>query len=454
MNIQFKSCYAAPLQLIMRILYTIKYLIPLLLLSSFFTNIYAQLHNTPSCSPNIVTGLDWGTNSGEANWTPSGALTFNTLVDGHTFTYTLTGNTTTLSGSPTIGSSLAGSTELELYTNGLGGGGITVTIDISPPIQGDVGMSFYHVNSGGAGSSGDKLTISASYLGGSTIFPTFTTPANADYTVNSGTGVADADGTGTDYRLGINWSTSFIDEITILWEDCNICSSDYHGVAIGGIDFCSCAYSGTFQAENACSFFDTDPLNLTHNNDHNSSGTHTQTYALTDNAGQILATNSSPNFAAQTEGDYQVYAINYETAEGISNYSIGNNISGVTGDCIYTSSVDFMVCSCSFKAQEPIIINTAGGSIGDGDMTIRYLLTDNSGIILGISPDPVFAGQAEGSYLVYSLAYETAEGISNLAEGNNVSVVTGSCFDLSSSLSIGVCGLIPTCARYELITKH
>jgi len=420
-----------------------------------FLTLNAQLHNAPSCAPNVITGLDWGSGGEQSDWTPTGGLTYSTIVDGYTFTYTITGNTGTLAGgSPYVSTELTTNNELTLYSDGIGAGGITITIDISPPISGDVGMSFYHVNSGGAGNSGDKLTISASYLGGSAIFPTFTAATSPDYTVNNSTGVVDATGAGTNQTVGANWSTSFIDEITILWDDCSICSIDYHGVAIGGIDFCSCAYSGTFQAESACSFFDTDAINLTHNNDHNSSGTHTQTYALTDNAGQILAINSNPTFAAQAEGDYEVYAVNYETAEGISNYNVGNNISSVTGDCIYTSSVNFNVCSCNFKSQESIIVNAAGGSIGDADMTIRYVLTDNSGAMLGISPNSAFEGQAEGSYLIYSLAYDTAQGISNLTVGNNISTVTGSCFDLSSSLSIGVCGTIPTCARYESFTKH
>ncbi len=425
-----------------------------LLINSLSLN--AQLHTNPSCSSNIATGLDWGTNAGEANWTPTGALTFNTIVDGHTFTYTLTGNTSTLAdGSPFVDYSMASSGELELFTDGIGfGSNITVTIDISPPLEGDIGMSVFQINA--SAGSGDRVQVFATYLGGAAIYPSFTTPSFPDYSLNSGTGTADATGSSTSANriLGANWSSALIDEITIVWRECSTCGVGYHGLAIGGIDFCTCAYSGTFQAESACSFFDTDAISLTHNNDHNSSGTHTQTYALTDNAGQILAINSSPNFAAQTEGDYQAYAINYEAAEGISNYSIGNNISSVTGDCIYTSSVAFTVCSCSFKAQEPIIVNAVGGSIGDGDMTIRYILTDDSGAMLGISPDPAFAGQAGGSYLIYSLAYKTAQGISNLSIGNNISSVTGSCFDLSSSLSIGVCGTIPTCARYESFTKH
>lgn len=430
-------------------------LIFLLLFSLHSFSIQAQLHTSPSCGQNLNSELDWGTGANQVDWTPTGALNYTTNIDGHTFTYTFTGNTGTLaSGSPLVGAALTTNEELELYTTGIGAGNITITVDISPPLEGDVGMSLFHINWGGSG--GDKLQVYASYLGGAPIYPTFTTPASPDYTVNSGTGTLDANNftTTSNGTAGANWNTSFIDKITIVWTECSSCSVAYHGLSIGGIDFCTCANSGTFQAESGCSFYDTDAISLTHNNDHNSSGTHTQTYALTDNAGQIVAINSSPNFAAQAEGDYQVYAINYKTAEGISNYSIGNNINSVTGDCIYTSSVDFTVCSCSFKAQEPIIVNAAGGSIGDGDMTIRYILTDNSGVILGISPDPAFAGQAEGSYLVYSLAYETAQGISNLTVGNNVSSITGACFDLSNSLSIGVCGFIPTCARYELITKH
>lgn len=426
----------------------------------------AQLHSAPSCGVNTSASLIWGTSAGEFDWTPAGNLTYtaaNVGGSGYTFTYTVSGNTAGLTtsffgtdSSPLVASDLGPSDALELYTNGLAGGGVTITIDISPAISGDIGMSFYHIN-GSTGSGGDKFTVHASYNGGSPIYPTFTEDSNPSYTSNA-TGELDSQDAGSGGTAGANWSAPNIDQIVIVWEDCGICSSSSHGAAISGIDFCAgppcLADAGAFTAIGGCGFLETATLAPTHDGNHNATADFTQTYALTDASGVIQAIAASPSFPAQVVGDYQVYAINYETSGGISNYNTGNNISSVTGGCLVTSNVAFSVCACNFAANETITFNAAGGDIGTGSATTQYALTDSGGIIQAISSNTTFPGQAEGVYNIYAITYDTASGISNLAVNNNISAVTGSCADISDALGFGICGADPRCGRYESIIQN
>ena len=60
-------------------------------------------------------------------------------------------------------------------------------------------------------------------------------------------------------------------------------------------------------------------------------------YALTDFAGVIVQTSLSPSFSAQTAGVYLVFNINYLTSEGITNASVGQSITNVTGNCFAIS---------------------------------------------------------------------------------------------------------------------
>lgn len=433
----------------------------LIVLLSWGYETKAQLHSAPSCGANTPTSLNWGTDAGEFDWTPSGSLTYtatNVGGTGHTLTYTFSGNTEALTnGAPYVSTDLSPIDALTLYTTGLGGGGITLTIDISPAISGEVGMSFFHIN-GSSGSGGDKFTISASYNNGAAIYPTFTDASNPSYASNSATGEVDSEGTGSNGTVGANWSGQLIDQIVIVWDDCDICSSSFHGTAIGGIDFCGgqpCfANTGTFAAIEGCAFLENSPVTISHNGDHNAAVDFTQTYALTNASGVIQAISMTPSFAAQSAGDYQVYAINYETVEGILNYNIGNNISAVTGNCLLKSSVDFSICACDFSVYETILFSASGGDIGTGTATTQYALVDAGGIIIGLSSNTTFPGQAEGVYNVYAVTYDTTSGISNLAINNHISTVEGSCADVSNALGIGICGGNPRCGRYESIIQN
>ena len=65
----------------------------------------------------------------------------------------------------------------------------------------------------------------------------------------------------------------------------------------------------------------------------NASGQTTQ-YVLTDKDGIVLQVSSTPSFTNVVVGGYIAYAISYETAQGISNLSVNNNVNTITGGCL------------------------------------------------------------------------------------------------------------------------
>ena len=86
---------------------------------------------------------------------------------------------------------------------------------------------------------------------------------------------------------------------------------------------------------------------------------YTQSFALTDADGTILSFSATPAFSNLANGVYNVYSINYRTAAGITNYSIGNQINAVTGSCLNISpALGFVVC---------IPPDTDGDGVDDSD---------------------------------------------------------------------------------------
>lgn len=82
-----------------------------------------------------------------------------------------------------------------------------------------------------------------------------------------------------------------------------------------------------------------------------------------------------------------------------------------------------------------------GGNTGAG-YTNEYLLTDASGLILQINSSPSFTNVTAGSYNIYNLNYETANGApTGNTVGQNVSGIGGLCIDLSTALPINVCNI-------------
>ncbi|WP_400077704.1 beta strand repeat-containing protein [Winogradskyella sp. R77965] len=213
----------------------------------------AQLHTSPSCSNTTASGtLIWETapaNSSEFNWTPGGALT-NTFNDisgsGVNTTITFSGDTAafdpwnfaTTFPTPEVWTD-SGVEALQFFTGGFNATGITITITFSQPVN-EVGFDLAHLNTDGT--NGDLFTITASEVGGGTIFPIFTSSPTPSYSTNA-VGVVDStvnSTTGNNDEVGVNFSsTNGINSITLVWDECSVCTAGTaHGSAIQDISFC------------------------------------------------------------------------------------------------------------------------------------------------------------------------------------------------------------------------
>lgn len=295
----------------------------------------AQIHKKPSCQSNIPTSLVWANGVQEFTYLPDGTLNYSVFIDGYTLSYTISGNVQSLTAeSPLVVDALASKDALSLYTNGLGKRPIVLTIDISPPIEGDVGLTLFNINQiGNKRKAGDQLIISASLEGGSPIYPKFSTPPMADYTTNEELGILDANASNfsRSQMAGVNWEGEIIDQIQLVWKDCSNCDKEFHSVAIGNLEFCTFVNAGTFDEVVDNIFTDKEKIRVFHYNDHNDCESHLQTYALTDLYGNILEINNVPVFSKQPIGFYHVYAINYQMNGIFSNYTKGENIAILEG---------------------------------------------------------------------------------------------------------------------------
>ncbi|MGB1241501.1 MAG: hypothetical protein ACPG49_03200 [Chitinophagales bacterium] len=402
------------------------YIIPIFLsiFLCFNTQIYAQMHKAPSCSPNFPLGFTVEGDVNEFDLASDGSLSHVVSgIDAYTFTYKVAGKLQSLERGPFLVSNGAEKAdELILYSNGIGSGNITITINISPPIAGTVGMTFNNIYKT-SGMAGDKLTVSASYLEGEEMYPTFTTPNFADYTTDEGTGVIDASTSSftMNQTVGANWDVPMIDQITVVWEDCSTCDRAYHGVAIGGIDFCTCVNAGTFGDEENISFMETEDLDLLHYGDYNDTPENMQTYALTNDEGTILKVNRTPNFPNQKIGEYKIYAINYKNEETIHNYAVGNNIEEViAGEFVHVSSKSFMVVPYQLDREEDDesesgfdgLVNVVDENTESPENLIQYLLKDEPNLIFKNSPKTILKGAQQNL-----LGVEKPENVVTSSEG-------------------------------------
>lgn len=118
---------------------------------------------------------------------------------------------------------------------------------------------------------------------------------------------------------------------------------------------------------------------------------YTTDFALTDIAGLILevATGSNTPFSNYTNGVYHIYAVNYKTAEGVSNLSSGNFITDVTSNCLDISMpYIFSVCSApnvSIVASDGTTDVVEGGMTDDLTIVLTSQPTDTVDVL--ITPD-------------------------------------------------------------------
>lgn len=184
----------------------------------------------------------------------------------------------------------------------------------------------------------------------------------------------------------------------------------------------------------------------------NAQSNYTQRYALTDTEGVILSVSTTPLFTGLDNGRYQVFAVNYETANGATGLTVTQNINDVTGACLNISTpLYYQVC------LPPYACNNASGNITarvsgqntNPSYTQSYALTDSAGLILRLATTPSFTGLTDGKYKVYAVNYETSSGVTGLTVGQNIDAVTGSCFAKSSPLRYQVC-LMPEICNNKL----
>jgi hypothetical protein len=199
----------------------------------------------------------------------------------------------------------------------------------------------------------------------------------------------------------------------------------------------------------------------------NTGAAFTQSYALTDENGVILKLSTTPAFTGLVNGKYKFYGVNYETAVGIAGLTVGQNISALTGGCLNVSEpLLFQVCqvpeicnnridddgdglidcedvtdctSCGCDNTTGVITFTNTGQSTTAGYTQVYVLTDSTGKILNTNTAATFTVVTTGRYRVYAINYRTADGITGITVGGNISGVTGPCFDKSLPLLFKVC---------------
>ena len=87
--------------------------------------------------------------------------------------------------------------------------------------------------------------------------------------------------------------------------------------------------------------------------------------------------------------------------------------------------------TCDYNLTEPISLTSMGGNTSP-DYTTEYALADNAGVILEISNTPDFTNPGSGVFTAYAYNYENGSNFNGLFVGNNVSQITGDCFDRST----------------------
>ena len=157
-------------------------------------------------------------------------------------------------------------------------------------------------------------------------------------------------------------------------------------------------------------------------------------YILTDENQFIFNIEPTPSFANIEEGDFFIFPINYTSISGLST---GNNIEDLSGDCFDIGNpLPIKSCAtCNFC--EGNISFTATGM--NQSLTTNYALTDNSNIILATNVGPSFNNVVPGTYRIYGVNFDQSLSLTGFNIGNNISDLSGSCFDVSDPYGFTVC---------------
>lgn len=158
----------------------------------------------------------------------------------------------------------------------------------------------------------------------------------------------------------------------------------------------------------------------------------TSRLVLADNNGVIkyVTAPNSTSFQNVVAGSYLAYGITYQNASYVPNLTVNENIN-LVGACYKTVVVPTNVCDCNNQNGNlfiPAITPPAGKQIS-------YALTDGKGIILLVSPTPVFNGNPDGIYNIIPVMYPSGSYPTNLEIGKNINTVT--CTDLQMLSPVG-----------------
>jgi len=175
----------------------------------------------------------------------------------------------------------------------------------------------------------------------------------------------------------------------------------------------------------------------------------TSSYVITDALGDIVLLPTDPPFGLDNVIDDSLYIINISYNGMISGLSIGGNLGSVTG--CYSLSDSIKVVAQNLSGGTLMTndgLTAVSACLGDGiddiiDVTLTgnqgplssYVITDDSGDILGLPMDPPFdlTGAGNGVCSIYNISYMM--GIEGLMVGGNISNLMG-VFDLSNPIIV------------------
>ncbi len=213
---------------------------------------HSQLHLPVSCGASTMHGLiDWSTTpSGPSqfDWLPNGSLA-NALTNisgtGVDVAISFSGETATLGvwgvdQTPSVGTNPTSAVQecLELFTNGFGATGISITMDFNVALS-EIAFDLSNVNSI-PGANGDLYTITATNSLGGTAYPTFTSSATPSYVTDAFGNVDAVAASIAGDEVGINLSDpAGLVSFTVTWKNCTSCAAFMvHGLGIMDIEIC------------------------------------------------------------------------------------------------------------------------------------------------------------------------------------------------------------------------
>ncbi|SEI52312.1 Por secretion system C-terminal sorting domain-containing protein [Dyadobacter sp. SG02] len=177
----------------------------------------------------------------------------------------------------------------------------------------------------------------------------------------------------------------------------------------------------------------------------NTASGYTTVVVAADEVGSIayISAAGSAKLPALAVGKYNVYSFNYQGAAP-SSLAVGSNVSGLlSGEtCAALSSpISIGVCKCTdeLPASGPLTLSlNASGHNATAGYSQQYIVLGPDGKIANITSSPSFGFTEVNAYTIYGINYKTG-GLSGLAVGNDLSALTGDCFDLTAPVELNVC---------------